>query len=43
MSGIRGLTARTLDGHSVRIIFIGERGKESSELYTSSSVKYESW
>lgn len=43
LSGIGGLTARNLDGRGVRMIIIGEKGKGSSELYTCSGVKYESW
>jgi fatty acid synthase subunit alpha len=43
LSGIGSLTARNLDGRGVRMIVIGEKGKGSSELYTCSGVKYESW
>lgn len=43
LSGIGGLTARNLDGRGVRVIIIGEKGKGSSELYSTSAPKYEVW
>jgi fatty acid synthase subunit alpha, fungi type len=43
LSGIGGLTARNLDGRGICMIVIGEKGKGSSELYTCSGVKHESW
>ncbi len=43
LSGIGGLTARNLDGRGVRVIIIGEKGKGSSELYSTNSPKYEVW
>lgn len=43
LSGIGGLTARNLDGRGVRVIIIGEKGKGSTELYSTSAPKYESW
>lgn len=43
LSGIGGLTARNLDGRGVRVIIIGDKGKGSSELYSTSPVRYETW
>lgn len=41
LSGIGPLTARNLEGRGVRVIVVGEKGKGSSELYDSQTVKYE--
>jgi fatty acid synthase subunit alpha len=41
MSGIGPLTARNFDGHGVRIIITGDKGKGDAELFYSLDIKYE--
>ena len=43
MSGIGPLTAKNLDGRGVRVIVVGERGKDDAKLFDCASVKYEDW
>ena len=43
MSGIGPLTAKNLDGRGVRVIVVGERGKDGAKLFDCASVKYEDW
>ncbi|EJD06870.1 fatty acid synthase [Fomitiporia mediterranea MF3/22] len=43
LSGIGPLTARNLEGRGVRVVVVGEKGKGGSEVYDSTSVKYEQW
>jgi fatty acid synthase subunit beta len=42
-SGISPLTARNFEGHGVRVIVLGEKGKGGAELCDSKNVKYEDW
>jgi fatty acid synthase subunit alpha, fungi type len=39
VSGIGQLTARNLDGRSIHIIVLGEKGKGNSEFYSVCGVK----
>lgn len=43
LSGIGGLTARNLEGRGVRVLIIGEKGKNGAEVYDVANVKYEKW
>ncbi|KAG8905251.1 3-oxoacyl-[acyl-carrier-protein] synthase [Tulasnella sp. 403] len=43
LSGIGGLTARNLEGRGVRVLIIGEKGKNGAEVYDVAGVKYEKW
>jgi hypothetical protein len=43
LSGIGSLTARGLDGRGVRVLIVGEKGKNGAEVYDSTNVKHESW
>lgn len=43
LSGIGGLTARNLDGRGVRVMIVGEKGKNGAEVYDATNVKRESW
>ncbi|KAG8968299.1 3-oxoacyl-[acyl-carrier-protein] synthase [Tulasnella sp. 419] len=42
-SGIGGLTARNLEGRGLRVVVIGDKGKNGAELYNSRSVRFEQW
>jgi hypothetical protein len=41
LSGIGSLSARNFDGHGIRVIVVGDKGKGDVELSDSLSVKYE--
>jgi fatty acid synthase subunit alpha, fungi type len=41
LSGIGGLTARNLEGRGVRVLIIGEKGKNGAEFYNNTQVKYD--
>ena len=41
--GIGSLTGRNLEGRGVRVLVVGEKGKNGAELYDVSGVKYEKW
>ncbi|KAG8770032.1 3-oxoacyl-[acyl-carrier-protein] synthase, partial [Ceratobasidium sp. 428] len=43
LSGIGGLTARNLDGRGVRVVIVGEKGKNGAEVYDATNVRRESW
>jgi hypothetical protein len=44
ISGIGPLTAHNLDGHGVRVIVIGEKGKGDAEFYSVRGMRKElSW
>jgi hypothetical protein len=43
LSGIGSLTAWNMEGHGIRTIIIGEKGKGASELHSVASVSYEAW
>ncbi|KAG9047855.1 3-oxoacyl-[acyl-carrier-protein] synthase [Tulasnella sp. UAMH 9824] len=43
LSGIGGLTARNLEGRGVRVLIIGEKGKNGAEVYDVANIKYEKW
>ncbi|KAG8716660.1 3-oxoacyl-[acyl-carrier-protein] synthase [Ceratobasidium sp. 394] len=43
LSGIGGLTARNLDGRGVRVLIVGEKGKNGAEVYDATNVRRESW
>ncbi|CAE6423597.1 unnamed protein product [Rhizoctonia solani] len=43
LSGIGPLTARGLDGRGVRVVIVGEKGKNGAEVYDSTNVRRESW
>ena len=43
LSGIVPLTARNLEGRGVRVVVIGEKGKNGAEFYDSVDVRYEQW
>ncbi|QRV90063.1 fatty acid synthase subunit beta [Ceratobasidium sp. AG-Ba] len=43
LSGIGGLTARNLEGRGVRVLIVGEKGKNGAEVYDSTNLKRESW
>ncbi|QRW18188.1 fatty acid synthase subunit beta [Rhizoctonia solani] len=43
LSGIGSLTARGLDGRGVRVVIVGEKGKNGAEVYDSTNVRIESW
>ncbi|EIN09976.1 fatty acid synthase [Punctularia strigosozonata HHB-11173 SS5] len=43
LSGIGPLTARLLEGRGVRVVVVGDKGKNGAELYNSQEVKYEQW
>ncbi|KAG8961241.1 3-oxoacyl-[acyl-carrier-protein] synthase [Tulasnella sp. 425] len=41
LSGIGGLTARNLEGRGVRVLIIGEKGRNGAEVYDAANVKRE--
>ena len=43
LSGIGPLTGRNLEGRGVRVLVLGEKGKNSAEVYDVKNVKYEDW
>lgn len=43
LSGIGPLTARNLEGRGIRVIVVGEKGKNGAELYDARNVKFEDW
>ncbi|KAG8938441.1 3-oxoacyl-[acyl-carrier-protein] synthase [Tulasnella sp. 424] len=43
LSGIGGLTARNVEGRGVRVLIIGEKGKNGVEVYDAANVKREKW
>lgn len=43
LSGIGSLTARELDGRGVRVVIVGEKGKNGAEIYDSTNVRRENW
>ncbi|CAE6460687.1 unnamed protein product [Rhizoctonia solani] len=43
LSGIGPLTGRGLDGRGVRVVIVGEKGKNGAEVYDSTNVRRESW
>jgi fatty acid synthase subunit alpha len=42
LSGIGPLTGN-LDGRGVRVIVVGDKGKDDAELYDAQNVQYEEW
>jgi fatty acid synthase subunit alpha len=43
LSGIGLLTLRNLEGRDIRVIVIGDKGKDDVELHDAQDVKYEEW
>ncbi|KAG8974078.1 3-oxoacyl-[acyl-carrier-protein] synthase, partial [Tulasnella sp. 427] len=43
LSGIGGLTARNLEGRGVRVLIIGEKGRNGAEVYDVANVRTEKW
>lgn len=43
LSGIGGLTARNLEGRGVRVLVVGEKGRNGAEVFDVSTVKKEKW
>jgi enoyl reductase-like protein len=40
-SGVGSITARAVEGRGVRVLILGDKGKNGAELYSTGSVKYE--
>ena len=43
MNGIGTLTAHNLEGHSVHVIILGDKGHGEVELFDVNDVQYEDW